>query len=240
MSPSSSRPVTRTARPIVGAALASFSFALAFASAPAALAQQAAEVLPPPPPPPGFQPAAPSAAQPQVLPAPPPPPGPPSSSYAPPSGAYPQLPGAPPKTYRDMPRELPYEEGDPVPYGYRPETQIRKGLVIGGAVTLGSLYLISASIGSLANDIDSSSDQFTPLFFPVVGPFITIGTASSEGSGTFFLLIDGVGQSAGLAMLIAGLASPRTVLLRNDLAEVRVAPVVVGDGQLGLGLVGTM
>lgn len=210
--------------------------ALSLAVAPAALAQTAGEPLPPPPPPPGYQPVAPTGAQP-----PPAMPAPPwqTPGYGPP-GAYPALPGAPPKTYRDMPAELPYEEGDPIPYGYRPETRIRKGLVIGGAVTLGSLYLISASIGSLAKDIDSSSDAFTPLFFPVVGPFVTIQTADSQGSGTFFLLIDGVGQTAGLAMLIAGIASPRSVLLRNDLAEVRVAPVVVGDGQLGVGLVGTM
>lgn len=236
MPPTSSLRAYRRA-PLARRLAVSLALAL-FGLAPAALAQQAGEPLPPPPPPPGFQPAAPPSAPPQALPAPPPPPGQPPG-YGTPAGTL-ALPGAPPKTYRDMPAELPYEEGDPVPYGYRPETRIRKGLVIGGAVTLGSLYLISASIGSLANDIDSSSDEFTPLFFPVVGPFITIKTADSEGSGTFFLLIDGVGQSAGLAMLIAGLASPRSVLIRNDLAEVRVAPVVVGDGQLGLGLVGTM
>lgn len=200
----------------------------------------------PPPPPPGFEPQGGATGAPLGS-RPPPPAGyvPPPAGYAPPPDAagppagYPALPGAPPKTWRDMPQELPYSEGDPVPYGYHPDTQIRKGLVIGGAVTLGSLYLLSASIASVADDV-STTDEFTPLYFPVVGPFITIGTADAEGSGTFILLVDGVGQSAGLAMLIAGLASPRSVLVRNDLAEVRLSPVIVGDGQLGIGLAGRM
>lgn len=204
---------------------------------------------PAPPAPPGFAPQPPPPQGEPFLPPPPPQPGYPQQGapgypqqgYPPDySGQGPALPGAQPKTYRDLPETLPYEEGDPVPYGYRPDTRIRKGLVIGGAVTLGSLYLISASFGSLATDVSSSGDDYRPLYVPVLGPFITINTADSRGSGTFFLLIDGVGQSAGLAMLIAGLAAPKSVLVRNDIAEVHLSPVVVGDGQLGLGFAGTM
>lgn len=199
---------------------------------------------PAPPAPPGFAPQPPPPEGAPFLPPPPAQPGYPQQGapgypqdY---SGQGPALPGAQPKSFRDMPETLPYEEGDPVPYGYRPDTRIRRGLVIGGAVTLGSLYLMSASFGSLASDVDSGSDDYTPLYVPVLGPFITINTANSRGSGTFFLLMDGVGQSAGLAMLIAGLAAPQSVLVRNDIAEVRLSPVAVGDGQLGIGIAGTM
>lgn len=53
------------------------------------------------------------------------------------------------------------------------------------------------------------------------------------------LAIDGLGQAAGATMLIAGIMSPKTVLVRNDLAEVRITPMRLGRDGSGLGFVGT-
>lgn len=133
-----------------------------------------------------------------------------------------------------------YEPGDPVPPGYHAETRARTGLIVGGAVTLGTLWLISALVGAAMNDVNEYSTRTTRgdfLFVPVAGPFLQLINTETS-SGKTVLVIDGAGQAAGAAMLIVGLTSPRTLLVRNDLAEVRIAPVNVGERGTGLGLVG--
>jgi hypothetical protein len=126
--------------------------------------------------------------------------------------------------------------------------------VIGGVATFGAMYLLSVFVASIADA--ANQDEFTPLFIPVAGPFVTLGTADHEGGGTFFLVLDGVAQAGGLAMFIAGLAFPRKVLVRNDvsgwsalgdvagepaaLPRLEVVPVSLGKGGLGLGLQGTL
>jgi hypothetical protein len=137
------------------------------------------------------------------------------------------------------PREMDYEDGDPVPAGYHVDTRIRRGLVIGGAVTFGSTYLLTALTATAASEVDN---DFTPLFVPVVGPFITIGSANASGAGAFWLAFDGVVQSAGVTMLVIGLAAPRTVLVRDDVGRpsLSLAPVALGRGTMGLGVVGSM
>jgi len=134
-----------------------------------------------------------------------------------------------------------YEEGDPIPPGYHAESQMKKGLVIGGAITFGVMYLFSVMAGAVMDDSSrSSSGDGTFLYIPVAGPFLQM-TKTDTSTGNVFLAIDGIAQAAGATMLIVGLTSPRTVLVRNDLAEVRVAPMkmgVNGSGN-GIGLVGT-
>ena len=136
-----------------------------------------------------------------------------------------------------------YEEGEPIPHGYHADTRVRTGLVVGGAVTFGVMYLFSVLAGSVMNDVanrpyGSSSARGDFLFVPVVGPFLQL-TKTDSSSGYTILVIDGAAQAAGAAMLIAGITSPRTVLVRNDLAEVRVTPMKVGERGNGIGLVGT-
>jgi hypothetical protein len=142
------------------------------------------------------------------------------------------------------PRVLDWEEGDPVRPGYHPETRIRKGMVVGGAVTFGVTYLVTALAGAIASDVasttNSSSSGFLPLFVPAVGPFIAIGTMQANLTGGFFLALDGLAQSAGIALFIYGIASPRSVLVRNDIGKpfVMPTPMMVGGTSPGLGLVG--
>jgi hypothetical protein len=120
------------------------------------------------------------------------------------------------------PKELPYDEGDPVPPGYHPDTRMRRGLIIGGAVTFGVFYLISALVGAIALDcnslITSCSNSLGVLLIPGAGPFVALGTAKPDGVGAFALVVDGVAQAGGLLMLVLGIAVPRSVLVRNDIA----------------------
>jgi hypothetical protein len=206
---------------------------------------------PPPPaapagPPPAAQPPAPAGGY------PPPPPG--YGQQPPPPGyGQPPPPGyghAPPPGYGNPAMAGPKEidnDGQPVPPGYHPETKVRKGLVIGGAVTFGTLWLISVLSAAVVQSVDDSiggssqaSDDVIPLYIPAVGPFVAIGTIEPEGVGTVLLVLDGVAQSGGLAMLIIGLAAQKDVFVRNDIAgiEMKLAPEI-SPRKAGLNLSGS-
>jgi hypothetical protein len=182
-----------------------------------------------------------------------PPPGygqPPPGYGQPPPGYAPAPPGtyyAPAPTYATPslgPKVIDYEEGDTIPPGYRTGTRIRKGLVIGGSVMLGVGYLITimaAGIGQAVNNFgDPGTKDFGPLLIPVVGPFIGMSTTHPSSGGIFGLAFLGVVQTAGLGMLIGGIAAPKTVLLRNEVAGVKftIAPQFGASGA-GLGAVGS-
>jgi hypothetical protein len=90
---------------------------------------------------------------------------------------------------------------------YRPRPRISRGLLVGGAITLGASYLLSATIGLVV--IGESEDECIDcqdvgpwLFVPVVGPFIGAGQAV-EGGGLITLL--GVAQVVGLGLLVGGI-----------------------------------
>jgi hypothetical protein len=192
---------------------------------------------PPPPeygPPPGYGPeqGPPPGYAPEYGPAPYAPGG--YAPYPPPPGyyAYPAPPEQPPD-------ELPYEEGDPVPDGYQPVSRMRKGLVIAGSVVFGTTYLISVVTAAQVADVEGDAEEVWPLFVPIAGPFIAMGTTDawggaddgSSGLGAV-LLLDGLAQVAGAAMFIGGVASTKTVLKRtatNDVQlDVQVRPNGVG------------
>jgi hypothetical protein len=126
---------------------------------------------------------------------------------------------------------MPYREDKPIPPGYHVESKMRTGLVIGGSVMLGAGYLISAGIAASAID-DGNSGELAPLFVPVVGPFITLGTldfSGDFGSLAFIviglpLIIDGLVQTAGTIMLVTGLAAPKTVVKRDGSAATDTTP----------------
>jgi hypothetical protein len=138
------------------------------------------------------------------------------------------------------PREIKdWNEGDPIPPGYQPVERTRRGLIVGGAVTFGVLYLLTALVAAAINDVNDatgSSNTATALYVPAFGPFIQMASTKSS-TGNVFLAIDGLGQTAGAAMLIVGITSPKTVLVRNDLAEIRFSPIL-GKDTAGAGLVG--
>ena len=163
------------------------------------------------------------------------------------SAPSPAPPAPPPYTYRtgedySRPKYLDYVEGDPIPEGYKVDTKLRTGLVVGGAVTLGVLWGITAIAGgvgaSVEGEIDGDTDQFIPLYIPVAGPFVAIDTMDAAGAGVAVLIIDGVAQTAGLAMFIAGLAAPKDVLRRTTVAGIswQLTPSHRG---FGVGLDGT-
>jgi hypothetical protein len=210
--------------------------AAALLGAPLAHAQAQGDVDPPP----GFQ---------QQPAQPPPGYGPPPAYYPPPPVYGPGYAPGPGYGYAVPlapaalgPKTLDYSEGDPIPPGYRVKSGVRKGMVIGGFVTFGVLWLVSALTAGTADSIAGGTSSLAPLYIPAVGPFITIGTANSRGAGTVVLVLDGVAQTGMLALGIIGLAAPKTELVRNDIGRnIRwtVAPMLTAD-TTGLGIVGSM
>lgn len=141
-----------------------------------------------------------------------------------------------------------WNEGEPIPPGYHESTRIRKGLVIGGAVTFGVMYLFTAFGATIADGACAGTCSVGSLFVPVVGPFIYMGTKGNTALDNFWLGFDGVVQAGGLAMFIIGLAAPSTVLVRNDLGttatpkapKLALTPVpLISPTAQGLGLLGT-
>jgi len=120
-----------------------------------------------------------------------------------------------------------WSEDEPVPPGYHRALRMRRGPIIGGAVTLGTLYMLSTLAAAVAQD--NNQGQTNPavgLWVPALGPFIAIA-GSSSATLDWVLVVDGLGQCAGLALLIYGLTTPKTVLMRNDYGFVRVIPQIV-------------
>ena len=105
-------------------------------------------------------------------------------------------------------------------------SRVRKGPIIGGAVTFGSLYLLSAFAAAIGEDASRNENELAALWIPIVGPFVQMAKTDSA-TANMFLALDGAGQGVGAALLIWGLVSPKTVLVRNDLAgvDVRVTPI---------------
>jgi hypothetical protein len=163
--------------------------------------------------------------------------------YPMPPPGYPMQPGAYPM-YVVVPSEMDWEPGQPIPPGFQPDTRVRLGFVLSGAVTLGVVWLGNVVVASLTLGNGNGSET-APLFAPVLGPFIAIGTigpSALTGLGVFWLAFDGVVQGAGAGLLIAGLAAPRHVLVPTFYAgKVSLVPTPMSLGKTGqgFGLTGT-
>jgi hypothetical protein len=157
------------------------------------------------------------------------------------SSPAPDLHRTPPPYYELYPDHLPYRNGDPVPLGYLVEKNTTRGWgIVGGSIALGVFY----TYGILA--VRQSSSGAAWMFLPVVGPpglFITNSRHCNPrcaGMEQSAVVVDAVGQAAGAALLIWGLASWRLRLVRQDLVhpEAFVGPMPVGSGY-GVGALGS-
>lgn len=113
------------------------------------------------------------------------------------------------------PRDIPYEDGMPVPPGARIVSRPRFGLFIAGLSVFGTLWLTSSVAGGLVSIFSFSSDNDALwMTLPVAGPFVYLATGDTR-LGEVFPVLMGVGQLAGLALTIVGTVS-RQRYLRFD------------------------
>lgn len=172
--------------------------------------------------------------------APPPPPSAnaPNGEYVAPMQQQTQQTYVPQSIAMSGPRQIKdWNEGDPIPPGYHPVSHVRGGLIGGGAGLFGAFYLISALVASVATDVCNGgrncSNTLWPLWIPVAGPFIALGTAAGSASGGFVLVLDGLAQAGGVVMIIVG-AMGRTILMRNDLGDAK-SPLEFKVGKSAVG-----
>lgn len=143
-----------------------------------------------------------------------PPPLPPPTTQAQPAPYY-QQPYYQPQPQPYAPARIDdWHEGEPMPAGYHAVKRVRTGLVTGGAITFGVSYFISILIAAIGQDLSGASNPFWPQFIPVVGPFIQMGVTPLATVAVYCTFL-GLAQAGGLAMFIAGLAAPRTYLVRD-------------------------
>lgn len=174
--------------------------------------------------------------------------GPPPQGY-PPQG-YP-----PPGYYYPVPYYVPVQEppirwkpGQPAPDGYHVETSPDWKTFKSGANLLVGFWLMSVLAGAALNAAEEPKEDdgddiekgdWSTLYWPVAGPFLTMKHTSTKEAGWALLLIDGVAQSAGVIMMGVGLAKQKEHLEPNSTARVtpriRVAPLVHRRA-VGLGL----
>jgi hypothetical protein len=127
----------------------------------------------------------------------------------------------------------------PVPLGYTPVARTRKHMLVGGAVTFGVVYGLSAFVAAAGDDAarNGGSNELAALWIPVAGPFLEMGQTDSS-TGKLFLASVGAAQLAGALMLYYGVTSKEHVLVRNDLVgSLTVAPIA-GNGASGMALAG--
>ena len=168
--------------------------------------------------------------QPTAPPAYPPPP--PGSPWVMPQGdpAAPTAYVVPPGyvLQRALPERIPYE-GGPVPPGMRVHSRPRLGLVIGGAITFGATWLLSAYVGFLAEAFSggysgSGSSPAGWLVLPVFGPLITAASGDVSSQGWSVLVLDALVQAGGLTMFVVGFTNPNRTLVPVQQQGARSAP----------------
>lgn len=160
----------------------------------------------------------------------------PNSGYVPNQG-YGAPPGYQPSAPVKVPTQFDYIEGAEIPPGFRLDTQPRAGLAIGGFSMFAATYLPTIITAGFVIDNDRSAAA-APLFAPGIGPFFAIGTLQTGAGAGVLLVLDGLAQSAGLAMGIAAFASPRRVIVRSQYGSVHFAPIATGGAIPGFGLAG--
>jgi hypothetical protein len=121
----------------------------------------------------------------------------------------------------------------PAPAGYHIEHRVRRSVVIGGAGLFAIWYLPAAAVAAPARE--------PALLIPMAGPFIQLSqTPSSNPPAMILLVTDGVFQTMSAGIILYGVLLPRRVLVRDvGPAHVSIAPLSLGSGASGLGLVGT-
>jgi len=162
--------------------------------------------------------------------------------YAPPphgyAYAYPPPPGFVAYPGRRAPESIPYN-GGPIPQGYHLEERPRRGLIIGGALTLGIPWMLGVTIAS-TDDFSNASGW---LIVPALGPWITIaarnksyscnnypnsGSCEDDNAVRTMLILDGLTQAAGTIMLIYGVSSTKKVLAPDFVSNLHFMPGHVG------------
>lgn len=186
----------------------------------------------------------PKPAEPAPAPAPAPPP-PPGYGYPPPPPGYYPVPVPYYVPVHEPPP--PWKPGDPAPPGFHVDTRVDKDAIRTGVSLLATLWVFSVIGAAVLNKAEDpkaeDGDDIEPgdwstLYWPVVGPFLTMKHVTSDEAGFSLLLLDGVGQSVGALAIVIGLVAREEYLVRNTAKPSVTVTPQVGSRQMGVGVTG--
>jgi hypothetical protein len=127
----------------------------------------------------------------------------------------------------------------PPPDGYELDSDVNMGLIGTGIGLFATSYVTSILVGVVATQVEEvtpgTESDWSPLYVPVAGPFVALGTLDPSAAGVGLLLADGIFQAAGVLGIVAGILDQEYKLIRTGGLE--ISPVV-SPGQQGLRLRG--
>ncbi len=173
----------------------------------------------------------------------------PAQQGPPPPQGYPAPVYYPVPYYVPVPEPPPWQPGEPAPPGYYVQKKPNWKLVRRGAGMLIGFWVISVLAAAALNKAeepaaedgdDIEKGDWSTLYWPVAGPFLTMKNTSTDEAGWAWLLVDGVLQSVGAVFVVVGFADQREHLKRSETGQRRitVAPLV-GRHLRGIGLSAT-
>jgi hypothetical protein len=131
------------------------------------------------------------------------------------------------------------ENGRRAPLGYTPVERPRHHMMVGGLVTLGVSYSISALVAAAGQDSSyDGRNEADAMWIPVAGPFLQMGETDSATARVFLAGL-GVAQVTGAVLLYYGLTTTKKVYVRNDLVGSVMLTPTAGNGSSGFALAGT-
>ena len=164
-----------------------------------------------------------------------PPPGQTYYVQAPPQGPMPGAAPTGPRVLRN------WDESQPIPPGYHAEEHARRGLVIGGAVLFGTMYLLSALVAAVDSDANQGQSKSPRCRFPPSGRSFRSRNSGSATAGVFGLAIDDARADRryrDVHRSASQLRGRRLVRATASAVSTKVAPILA-SGHQGMGLVGT-
>jgi len=124
-----------------------------------------------------------------------------------------------------MPYTLDYDEGRPIPPGYRVSSTIREGPLIAGGVMYWTGYVTSVVAASIVSNSRCAGDRTVGCYYdgrnyylldiPLAGPFLGIAALHPEPAPLAGLIALGTLQVAGAALALTGLVVKKKVLVRD-------------------------
>lgn len=128
-----------------------------------------------------------------------------------------------------------YRDHLPPPPGYVLEEQVRRGLLIPGIAVVGATYISGVLITGVFQDFPNKTGY---LAVPLAGPWITMVARDSscnedlstdldcetDAAVNRLLVLDGLVQAIGAALIVTGVTWTKSVWVREDLANINVVP----------------
>ena len=138
-----------------------------------------------------------------------------------------------PLTIRFPPHTLPYEDTLPIPPGYHLEERPTKSYLLMGGTIFGAAYVPTLFVtAAVVGGRQPDAPRIATLAIPIAGPFVTIIRDKTGIPGGVVLVADGIAQTGGVLLLVAGLKIQEPVLVFDTIKATARLSVTPGSVSL--------